>query len=409
MSEQGITLMGVLVSIAIMGIMASLAMPSLDTLTARARQKEAKRALLDIQAAQLHHLYQQPARFFTFDRFGYMGGGSYNCDGSALPKFTKSGSGSDFVFSGNGCKGMRYSYQAFAKQQGSGGTGAAQSDRATDYIVIAHAPSDEGNRIMFGCEGAGSAVLGYATGDVWMVRKDTPPQLCRDVVNACNGGNANTGRCDVAYTGTKLAASYEWKLAPAASSGATGDDGAGKAYKIKLIIQNIEVTGAPHTAGCAGDDHLQPKIVSWQYLDPGDAPSFSDDWNGNCKFNSTGLRIPVGEKNSVGINCQKVRAYLRGMPQGDPCSNACNYLVDKEGKHLWTTNCKPTWDEINNTCELRIAPASFSLALTQGGKYSTLLVARVGSYIGWRYFASSSYRTSDGWIMGGRAKCKLIY
>ena len=248
MSEQGITLMGVVVSIAIIGIMANMAMPSLDTLTARARQKEAKRALLDIQAAQLHHLYQQPARFFTFDRFGYMGGGSYNCDGSALPKFTKSGSASDFVFSGHGCKGMKYSYQAFAKQQGSGAAGAATTDRASDYIVVAHAPSDADNRIMFGCEGKGSSVLGYDSGDVWIVRKDTPPQLCRDVVNACNGANPDTGKCDRKLVGMKLAASYEWKLAPATSgsggSGGTigGNDGAGKAYKIKIIAMNIQLT-----------------------------------------------------------------------------------------------------------------------------------------------------------------------
>ena len=172
-AKDGLSLISVMVSIVIVGILAVMAKPSVDSIYARARMAEAKNNLLTARKLQQNRVLNLPGTVYeSYDPIGYLGGGSHNCTNQAE------------TFRVGDCKSLRYNYSA--------------NVNGRFFEIVAHAPSDKDNKyIMAGCTGAGSSIYNHNSGDVWAITNSGNPQHCRDILEFCPKQQASyTGGCD---------------------------------------------------------------------------------------------------------------------------------------------------------------------------------------------------------------------
>lgn len=88
-NQQGFTLIELMIVVAIIGILTSLALPSFKTFQGKARQAEARTNLSQIYVLEEAYFvdantYVEFAR--TFDVYGYAATGSYDCDATGITR-----------------------------------------------------------------------------------------------------------------------------------------------------------------------------------------------------------------------------------------------------------------------------------------------------------------------------------
>lgn len=177
----GFTLMSVVVSVALIGILALIAKPSVDSIFARARMGEAKTNLEIIRLSQealvLSMAGTNASKYEQFDEMGYLGSGNHDC--SANPETFRVGN----------CRSLRYNYQS--------------NVNGKYFEVIAHAPSDRAKQyLMAGCAGAGASVYGETTGDVWAISNGGNPEHCRNILDYCPTPRTNNSVLCVGINGS---------------------------------------------------------------------------------------------------------------------------------------------------------------------------------------------------------------
>ena len=158
---NGFSLISVMVSIVIIGILATMAKPSVDAIFARARMGEVKNNLLVSRKMQQNRVLNSPGTVYeSYDPIGYLGGGSHDCTNTTE------------TFLVGSCESLRYNYSA--------------NVNGKHFEIVAHAPSDQANKyIISGCTGAGSSVYNHNSGDVWAITDGGNPQHCRNILEFC--------------------------------------------------------------------------------------------------------------------------------------------------------------------------------------------------------------------------------
>ena len=363
---NGFSLPSVIMGITLTGVLAGLAKPSVDAFLARMAQKEARNTLLELQAAQRTHMINDGS-LYAFDKFGYVGAGSYNCDGSASP--TDGG----FGYRPLGCKSMNYSYEAWVNPVGYSGSGSATDNLGDSYEIIAHAPSDVTNRIYFGCDGKGSSVYGYDTGDVWRIRTGSPPELCRDVVLACNDKNPDTGRCKDSQ---KLAKSYEWKLA-GSGSGGSGGDSSGDNYVVKLVYYDVTKrytrqwgTRSDGTQFKSKSSGYKLAFVRQGVTPPSTVPPAPAATPNPSKTIYSGQTWYTYSS----YWCASGAAHVLSRPKGEPCSNMCYYIGNSNIRwSFMPKQCQTIWKHNTKTCEVHLRLFDTSWGSTSMCGYSGIV------------------------------------
>ena len=166
-ANNGFSLISVMVAIVILGILAVMAKPTVDSIYARARMAEAKNNLEFIKRSQeqrylTHKSYEPfPASGTGGSGIGYIGNGNHNCP-----------SPSPHTFVPGACESLRYNYRAKV--------------RPGIFEVEAVAPSDKEKYYIYaGCDGAGTSIYNKNKGDVWIIRNHSNPIHCRDILDFC--------------------------------------------------------------------------------------------------------------------------------------------------------------------------------------------------------------------------------
>ena len=164
-ANNGFSLISVMVAIVILGILAVMGKPAVDSIYARARMAEAKNNLEFIKRSQeqqylTHKSYEQFPTSGTA-AIGYIGGGSHNCPNPSPRTFVP-----------GACESLRYNYRARV--------------RPGIFEVEAVAPSDKEKYYIYaGCDGAGTSIYNKNKGDVWIIRNHSNPIHCRDILDFC--------------------------------------------------------------------------------------------------------------------------------------------------------------------------------------------------------------------------------